>query len=1054
MRKAYGIIFSILFLINLIFITPKITAPTFVVETDFVERMCTNLEVTQDGKIQLMTLEEDDIFDDFSDNSKIDRTENLVISNTHGTVQLNKCYQTFSGLDGGTGKSLIKTSDGGYLVVGSYKNTENNNVWITKINEFIAQQWVGIFTKKSGDTARGYDAVETTDGGYIITGTIELKNTDNTDLWIIKTDPMGEKVWEKTYGGNGDDYCRCIQKTFDGGYILIGTTSSFGAGGFDIWQIKVDQNGNEMWNKTFGGDKDDYGRSAVETTNGDFIFTGYMGSPSDGQGDMFLIKTDGNGDVIWNQTYGGSGDDGGREILKADDGCFIIVGETGTYGRGGYDLWMMKLDEDGIEIWNKTFGGTDEDYANAIQATEDNGYIMVGGTDSYGYGERNVWLLKTDEYGNHLWNQTFSGWNNDYGTALEITQDGGFMLVGTTKSFGDRGIDALVVKTDSRGKCLYSNGSITSTNLFEKRRITSIISFNYSCKIPRDTQLNVQFSKNEIDWCNSHGILNEHDSMTDGSGSINLTGLGWSETAFYYKVLFHSDGILCPTLSEIRISYDTDYHDYCASGTYTSPVITVQGENFLWKKISWDGISDEDTEIRFQMDMGETSDRMHGWFTGPDGSEDSYYTTSGTDIWAGHRDYRCLGYVLFLSTNDSSKTPIVDNITISYNVLPYISINPVPTYEDEALVIEYLLYDDERDAVDIRVEFLSHEGGYMDATMGSGGDGTTNLATSPGGFFHTFIWDYQSDSGKVKSGGIPIRITPSDEDFRESSIIIIYFNEIDFGDDDLPIVIDPNDDLPPDDDKHGKENGDEIKDSSFKIPWTWIVIAGGVFLILIVILLVRRSRVDDWDDEDDEDDELDVLESLKRKQIKQGIGKKEEKGHEVFSPKEDPVAVRQRGKKCIKCNDLIISRDAVFCTTCGANQSQSRIPSTSVPMNRCIDCGTPVQPPLIFCDPCVMKQTQACLPTDPASHPITGRYVQQQQVSNIPVAQQRYAPVQTQPASPPFIQPAQAPVQPMVQQGYVPPQQVPLPAPMFPPVQKQDPPAPPPPVPPGYGGLQ
>ena len=166
-----------------------------------------------------------------------------------------------------------------------------------------------------------------------------------------------------------------------------------------------------------------------------------------------------------------------------------------------------------------------------------------------------------------------------------------------------------------------------------------------------------------------------------------------------------------------------------------------------------------------------------------------------------------------------------------------------------------------------------------------------------------------------------------------------------------------------------------------------------------------------------------------------------------------PISNRRVEKRCIRCDGSLIDPNSVFCPYCGTDQTIKENTATPIPMNRCLDCGSPVEPPLIFCDQCVMKQNQASLPSDPALQPITGRYVHQQQVSNIPVTQQRYAPVQTQPACPPFVQQAQVAVQPMVQQGYVQ-QQVSMSTPIFPQQQEQNPPAPPPPVPPGYGGLQ
>ena len=251
--------------------------------------------------------------------------------------------------------------------------------------------------------------------------------------------------------------------------------------------------------------------------------------------------------------------------------------------------------------------------------------------------------------------------------------------------------------------------------------------------------------------------------------------------------------------------------------------------------------------------------------------------------------------------------------------------------------------------------------------------------------------------------------------------------------------------------------------------WPWYLSLGmGVMILFGTFMCSSITRRDykwdeddpgdeyvEYDEEDGDDEELNVLEKLQRKQQKE---RESRRAPARVIPERSlgisPVSDERIGNKCVKCGAALVDPKSVFCPYCGTDQNSKEQVSASVQMNRCIDCGSPVQPPLIFCDPCVMKQNQATIPSDPASQPITGRYVQQQQASNIIVTQQRYAPVPTQPASPQFIQQVQLPVQPMAQQGYVHQQQVPPPAPMFPPVQKQDPPAPPPPAPPVYGGLQ
>ena len=204
----------------------------------------------------------------------------------------------------------------------------------------------------------------------------------------------------KTFGGSKVDNGSSIQQTADGGYIIAGETSSYGAGAADVWLIKTDASGDTAWTRTFGGSESDHGRSIQQTADGGYIIAGETNSYGAGVFDVLLIKTDASGDMVWTRTFGGSEDDGGYSIQKTADGGYIIAGYTTSYGAGGYDVWLIKTDASGDMVLTSTFGGSGSDRGNSIQQTADGGYIIVGRTSSYGAGGRDVLLIKTDEDGN------------------------------------------------------------------------------------------------------------------------------------------------------------------------------------------------------------------------------------------------------------------------------------------------------------------------------------------------------------------------------------------------------------------------------------------------------------------------------------------------------------------------------------------------------------------------------------------------------------------------------------------------------------------------------
>lgn len=333
---------------------------------------------------------------------------------------------------------------------------------------------------------------QTADGGYILAGSTKSDISGEMDAWLIKTDATGNEMWNKSFGGTSNDFAYSVQQTKDGGYIVAGETGSYG-GIIGAWLIKTDAEGNEQWNKTFWRGKVDSAESVQQTSDGGYIVAGTLLLKTDANGsqqwsktldertlgsnvkqtsdggyvlvgikfsnkskpepdgtygiqeDAWLIKIDASGNEQWNSTFGGIRSDGARSVEQTNDGGYILAGYTYSYGAGQNDVWLIKTDAKGNEMWNKTFGGMFYDYARSVRQTPDDGYILAGSTRSYG-AIFDAWLIKTNASGNMQWSKIIGGAKSDSAESIQPTQDGGYILAGSTASYGAGSVNAWLIK--------------------------------------------------------------------------------------------------------------------------------------------------------------------------------------------------------------------------------------------------------------------------------------------------------------------------------------------------------------------------------------------------------------------------------------------------------------------------------------------------------------------------------------------------------------------------------------------------------------------------------
>jgi hypothetical protein len=362
--------------------------------------------------------------------------------------------RTYGGSSADEAYFVQQTSDGGFIITGWTDSfgAGDLDVYLIKTDSLGETLW----TKTYGGilTDIGNSVLQLSDGDFIIVGLTYSFGAGSFDVYLIKTNSIGDTLWTKTYGGASGDYGSLIQETSEGGFIIAGLTQSFGAGGADVYLIKTDSLGDTIWTKTYGDIEWDESWSVYQTSDKGFIITGWTESFGAGSGDVYLIKTDSLGDTLWTRSYGGIDGDAGKFVQETSVGGFIIAGWTQSFGAGGADVYLIKTDSQGDTLWTKTYGSSDNDYANSIQETFNGGFIIIGWTFSFGAGSADVYLIKTDSIGDSLWTKTYGGIDGDVGWSGQQTLDGGFIITGVTGSFGSGGGDVYLIKTDSLGNVM------------------------------------------------------------------------------------------------------------------------------------------------------------------------------------------------------------------------------------------------------------------------------------------------------------------------------------------------------------------------------------------------------------------------------------------------------------------------------------------------------------------------------------------------------------------------------------------------------------------------
>ena len=467
-------------------------------------------------------------------------------------------YETFGGEESEIGWDIEISSDNEYMLVGESNSLvpENPDVIVIKTdsegNEIWRTYHEGIDTPSR---EIGFSIDETNEGDFIVCGRRSYIEKDiNHNIFVLKLDSQGNKIWRRDLGGDGMDEAKSIISSSGGGFVLTGYYESMSPESLFVMKIKdetpppvnftvrvsiqgkgalnydsglhsfsedttipfeaypennwvlaywyyneavtgnsIEGNNifnytvvsnveitavfmhNQSWYENFGGSENEKGRSIIEANDGYLMAIGSTSSFGFGGNDIYVVKTYPDGTMVWEKTFGGYNDDNGVSIDKTSDGCYLLLGTTYSFGTGESDYYLIKIDEEGNEIWSKTYGGVLHSYATNLLSTKDNGFIIIGYSQSFGEGHYDIYIVRCDSSGNIIWDNSYGGSNRDIGFDIIQTADEGFVVIGTTESFGVEHESLYLFKIDGTGNLLWetidqSDSSSDGSSVMEDHR--------------------------------------------------------------------------------------------------------------------------------------------------------------------------------------------------------------------------------------------------------------------------------------------------------------------------------------------------------------------------------------------------------------------------------------------------------------------------------------------------------------------------------------------------------------------------------------------------------
>ncbi|MCA9521759.1 MAG: hypothetical protein KC609_12330 [Myxococcales bacterium] len=319
--------------------------------------------------------------------------------------------------------------------------------FVIRLDTALRQRWKATVGGAKNDKL--YGVVGTRDGGCLAVGSTESSGAGLQDGWVVRLDAKGKRLWQKTFGGAKHDVLFDVV-AFGGDFIAVGATSSKGAGAWDGWALRLSGAGLAKWEKTYGG-KDFDGLFSVVSTKDGFVAAGGTWSKGAGKEDFWVLRAKRDGSLRWDKTYGGTATEEAKRIVALSDGDFVVTGGTYSKGAGQEDIWVLRLRGDGSRVWDKTFGGKGWDGAWALAPAKGGGVVVVGWTKSFGAGRADIWLIRLDRAGKELWKRLYGTTGTEMVFAAVALPKGRTLIAGYWEQRGAL-LDAVVMIVDDKGR--------------------------------------------------------------------------------------------------------------------------------------------------------------------------------------------------------------------------------------------------------------------------------------------------------------------------------------------------------------------------------------------------------------------------------------------------------------------------------------------------------------------------------------------------------------------------------------------------------------------------